>query len=49
MQTPKTSKERVYDILDSCTRTHDVREADFFQASYIADTLHISRSLATST
>ncbi len=47
MQTPKTSKERVYDILDSCTRTHDVREADFFQASYIADTLHISRSLAS--
>ena len=47
MQTPKTSKERVYDILDSCTRTHDVHEADFFQASYIADTLHISRSLAS--
>lgn len=47
MQTPKTSKERVYDILDSCTRAHDVREADFFQASYIADTLHISRSLAS--
>lgn len=47
MQTPKTSKERVYDILDSCTRTQDVREADFFQASYIADTLHISRSLAS--
>ena len=47
MQIPKTSKERVYDILDSCTRTHDVHEADFFQASYIADTLHISRSLAS--
>lgn len=47
MQTPKTSKERVYDILDSCTRSHDVREADFFQASYIADALHISRSLAS--
>ncbi len=47
MQTPKTSKERVYDILDSCTRTHDVRESDYFQASYIAETLHISRSLAS--
>ncbi|WP_293846922.1 PRD domain-containing protein [uncultured Parolsenella sp.] len=43
----KTSKERVYDILDSCTRKHDVRDASYFQASSIADALHISRSLAS--
>lgn len=43
----KTSKERVYDILDSYTRNHDVRDADYFQASSVADALHISRSLAS--
>ena len=43
----KTSKERVYDILDSSTRKHDVRDASYFQASSIADALHISRSLAS--
>lgn len=43
----ETSKDRVYHVLEACTVAHDVREAEFFQASYVAGELSISRSLAS--
>ena len=43
----ETSKDRVYHVLEASTVAHDVREAEFFQASYVAGELSISRSLAS--